>query len=111
MPLIAPRFARNTRLEECLTNLRPMREPEEGEAVSLVQQALVDLRFELPVSGVDGRFGQETADRVIQFKIAHGIEPHDPVVGPKTMSKLDELCADQPRPDRPIPALNFTRQD
>jgi peptidoglycan hydrolase-like protein with peptidoglycan-binding domain len=58
-----------------------------------VQAALLDLGFALPTRGADGVFGDETGQAVTAFKQANGIEPSDPVVGPRTMARLDELLA------------------
>lgn len=41
--------------------------------VSKVQQALVDLGFELPMHLVDGSFGTETEEAIRQFRARHGL--------------------------------------
>jgi Putative peptidoglycan binding domain len=123
MALQATRWGSDPRLEQCLNNTLTMRAPEEHPAVKKIQQALIDLGYPLPQFGDDGKFGTETGDQVAQFKLDNGIEPHDPVVGPKTMARLDQLCLDKPPApfsdrdewrswlDRLLPAFNFTRQD
>lgn len=123
MPLQATRWGADPRLEKCLDNTQTMQAFEEHPAVKKVQQALIDLGFPLPQFGDDGKFGTETGGQVTQFKLDNGIEPHDPVVGPKTMARLDQLCLDKPPPpfsdrdewrswrDRLLPAFNFTRED
>ncbi|MFF4606219.1 peptidoglycan-binding protein [Streptomyces sp. NPDC001339] len=94
-PLRAARFAGDPELEQCLLGQHRMMEPEESRAVLKVQAALLDLGFELPEFGADGRFGPETGRAVSAFKRAQGITPSDPVVGKKTMARLDELFADE----------------
>jgi hypothetical protein len=59
--LISRRFAGDPVLEACLDGAHRMLPPEAGPAVGKIQQALVDLGFQLPVSGVDSTFGAETA--------------------------------------------------
>jgi len=96
--LVSVRFAGDPVLQACLDGTHRMLAPETGEAVRKVQQALLDLGFQLPVFGADGAYGDETAAAVTEFKIAKEIEPSDGVVGPKTMAALDALFADEPGP-------------
>jgi hypothetical protein len=92
--LRARRFAGDPVLEACLAGSHRMLAPEEGRAVMKVQAALIDLGFQLPASGADGKFGTETGAAVSAFKTQHNLQPTDPVVGRLTMGKLDELFAD-----------------
>ena len=101
--LVSARFAGDPVLQACLDGTHRMLAPESGEAVRKVQQALLDLGFQLPVFGADATYGDETAAAVTQFKIAQGIEPSDGVVGPKTMAALDALFADEAAPVVPPP--------
>lgn len=78
---------------------------EAGRHVSKVQQALVDAGFPLPTHGVDGRYGQETADAVAAFKTSQRIFPNDGVVGVNTMRTLDVIFADEPQFIPPAPQL------
>src|SRR6516165_719514 len=48
--LQSPRFAGNTRLEAVFDNAPPMSEGESGEPVKIVQQALIDDGFSMPIS-------------------------------------------------------------
>ena len=73
--LVSARFTGDPVLEACLDGTHRMLPPETGEAVRKVQQALLDLGFQLPVFGADATYGDETAAAVTQFKIAQGIEP------------------------------------
>ena len=60
-----------------------------GESVLRVQKALIDLGYELPKFGVDGRFGQETKSAVKKFQKDNNLID-DGIVGPNTMAILDE---------------------
>lgn len=62
-----------------------------GEAVKLVQEALMDLGYSLP-SGADGYFGWETMDAVMNFQSDHGFS-RDGIVGPCTLEALDSAIA------------------
>jgi hypothetical protein len=96
-----------------------MRAPECGLAVQKVQQALIDLGYELGPGRDDSRFGHLTGNAVTLFKTRRKIVPNDPVVGPKTMAALDaEFALPYAERDewmswhqRPLRQWNFTRQD
>jgi len=96
-----------------------MLRPQTGPPVRKVQQALLDLRYDLGPHRDDGIFGRDTGAAVTLFKTRREIFPNDPVVGPKTMAALDEEFA-LPFADReewlswgtrPLPQWNFTRED
>jgi hypothetical protein len=87
--LVNPRFAGDEVLEACAAGTHRMMVPEQGMAVRAVQWALIDLDFDLPLHGADGKFGTETADAVSAYKISRAIVPSDGVVGVKTMQELD----------------------
>ena len=103
--LTCPLFAEDSELREVLagrlrlgvrgTPDHPAPVRSEGTAVRKVQLALMAAGYQLP-SGADGMFGRETGAAVRQFKSARGIVPNDPVVGPKTISALDQACRDNP---------------
>jgi peptidoglycan hydrolase-like protein with peptidoglycan-binding domain len=96
MPLVAGRFAANPRLQQVAENNPPMKQGERGEAVAIVQQALVDLGFAMPVTTnggrklADGIFGNETTRVVNQFQMANQLGV-DGTVGRNTMAALDRL--------------------
>jgi len=54
MALTSPRFASNLRLQSAAMNNPPMRPGETGKAVALVQQALKDLGYRMPISFAKG---------------------------------------------------------
>jgi peptidoglycan hydrolase-like protein with peptidoglycan-binding domain len=76
-----------------------------------VQQALLDLGFDLGPQGVDGDYGPATANAVKQFKAQHrlGFEQFGDV-GPGTMGRLDQLFAPAPI-DPPEPKSEATEDD
>eukprot|EP00940_MAST-03C_sp_MAST-3C-sp2_P001009 g1009.t1 len=63
---------------------------ENTEAVTELQQMLVDLKCNIGSAGVDGDFGGGTKDGVMEFQAMNDLDV-DGVVGPNTWSKL---CAD-----------------
>jgi peptidoglycan hydrolase-like protein with peptidoglycan-binding domain len=106
MSLRSPRFANSDRLQRAADNRPPLRQGEEDEAVRLVQQALIELGFPMPVSthrfgSPDGKYGGETSARVRDFQIRYHLSA-DGVAGRNTMAKLDELL---PGPAAPLPPL------
>ena len=60
-------------------------------AVSKVQQALVDLGFELPMYLVDGQYGDETEEALRQFRDQHGPSPGNQLDG-ATLAVLDRVA-------------------
>ena len=102
MSLQSPRFSKNTRLRSASQNAPPLRKGESGEAVRILQRALLDLGYPMPLStgrsGVpDGIFGNETAHAVSQYQQDFGLAV-DAIVGSETMSSLDILF----REDDPV---------
>jgi hypothetical protein len=84
---------------------------EVGPAVRLVQQALLDLGFSMPVSirrfgSPDGIFGDETKVKVTAFQGRNGLVP-DGVVGQGTLAKLDQLLPGAGAALPPIPASTW----
>jgi len=101
MPFLkCPRFAGDLFLQNCADNVRQMRAPDSGLAVKRIQAALVDLGLSVGPKGLDGAFGLDTGKAVTAYKTDRGLSPHDPVVGPGTMGRLDaELFFDPPELD------------
>ena len=112
--LKSPRFAGNTRLEHAFDNNPPMQlgEPS-GEPVKIVQQALIDDGFAMPITTKklgepDGKFGSETFKTVQGFQSKYRLLENgvaDGVVGRHTMGKLDELYANAPAPRKKDPEI------
>ena len=109
MALTSPRFAGNARLQKAADNKPPLKTGEpKGKAVELVQQALVDLGYKMPVSfakgSPDGIYGKETTQVVRQFQVDQGFPPSgwDGRAGRDTLTRLDQLFpAPVPVPPRP----------
>jgi peptidoglycan hydrolase-like protein with peptidoglycan-binding domain len=111
MPLTSPRFAGCTRLQQAALNSPALRQGEKGEPVAIVQRALVDLGYLMPITtkktgSPDGIYGPETAQVVLQFQKKHGLSP-DGITGKQTLSKLDELLPAPPISNLPyqVPGL------
>lgn len=90
--LFADRFAGDPVLEACLDGERSLRQGSSGEAVTKIQQALIDAGFPLPQFGADGSFGTETKNALKDFQRASSLVD-DGILGPATMSALDGLYA------------------
>jgi Putative peptidoglycan binding domain len=98
MPLSNPRWESDPVLAQCLAGRRTLTIGDHGAAVKKVQEALLDLRYTLPIYGADASYGHETAQAVFKFKkdrnIRNASGQIDGIVGPKTMDRLDK---DAPR--------------
>ncbi|MDC3417992.1 peptidoglycan-binding domain-containing protein [Aquibacillus salsiterrae] len=66
---------------------------DEGTFVKEIQQDLIRAGFALPIYGADGVFGPETERAVMRFQRQYGLEV-DGLVGPLTLSKLNEVLDD-----------------
>jgi peptidoglycan hydrolase-like protein with peptidoglycan-binding domain len=105
--LKSPRFATNERLQKASRNSPALRAVVTEQAVAVIQQALLDLGFLLPISTKksgrpDGIFGAETVAKIKEFQRKHKLKD-DGVVGEKTMHKFDELLPGPPPPPPPAP--------
>jgi peptidoglycan hydrolase-like protein with peptidoglycan-binding domain len=98
--LTAPRFALDAVLEAVYDDERLLKEGDKGPAVRKLQQALLDSGMALPKFGVDGDFGPETKAAVSDFQHASGLVGGDldGIVGPITMSWLDQRFSVGPTP-------------
>lgn len=88
--LQSPRFSGDNVLEACLDNEQVLSNGSSGAAVALIQQALIDAGFPLPLFGADGIFGNETKTALQNFQRASSLSA-DGRLGPNTMSALDSL--------------------
>lgn len=86
------RFKGNVELEQAYDDEIVIEDGDRGLHVTILQQALLDAGFSLPIHGVDGEFGSETEDAVEDFQIAKGLSGPDVDgrVGPTTMGLLDQ---------------------
>lgn len=95
MPFLAKRFQRNRALELAANNAPPLRRGATGEAVIVLQQALIDLGFTMPISTArsvvpDGQYGPETEATVRAFQAANGLSA-DGIAGRDTLGLMDRL--------------------
>lgn len=97
MALLSARFANNSRLQTAADNNPPMKKGETGEAVAILQQALIDLGgFSMPITTAqrtkrpDGIYGDETAKTVRTFQEQQGLD-RDGIAGRQTLHRLDEM--------------------
>ena len=108
MTLQSSRFAGNQRVQSAARNEPPMRMGERDEAVAILQQALVDLGYPMPVTTANNReppdaiYGSETRKTVWQFQRDHNLSK-DGVAGHDTFHKLDELFAKKPTTPGNVP--------
>lgn len=95
--LTSPRFAGDPVLEACFEDRARLAPGAVGTPVAAVQQALIDLGYDLGRWGADGDYGAATAAAVRAFKRDEelGFEAYGDV-GPGTMHRLDYLF---PPPD------------
>ncbi|MGH7468619.1 MAG: peptidoglycan-binding domain-containing protein [Longimicrobiales bacterium] len=98
LSLKSPRFRKvspngGQRLKEVLNNRPVMVKGERGEAVKVIQQALIDLRdsrIMIP-DGATGYFGEQTLAAVVAFQKAQSLVSQNGMVGTETLGRLDEL--------------------
>ena len=94
MSLRSPRFAENPRLQRAALNSPPLHPGETGEAIEILQQALMDLGFSMPISMKGGRpngiYNDETRAVLIDFHAAHGV-PMDTLGGRNSFAALDTI--------------------
>ena len=94
--LISPRFAGDHQLEMCNDNLLEFNIGSSGGAVRKIQQALIDLGYDLSEFRADSHYGSETADAVREFQRDFGMndEQIDGIVGENTLSRLDSRLSE-----------------
>ena len=102
MPLHSKRFSGNARLQQAAGNNPPLRNGSSGDAVAIIQQALVDLGYEMPIStargATDGIYGTETTQVVSEFQSDEELS-RDGIAGHDTIGRLDELVAEMEKAD------------
>lgn len=114
MALTSPRFRDNKRLQKASENDPPLRSGCIDEAVRILQQALIDLGFPLPISvkkfgSPDGIYGPETKAAVMAFQKKHGLSA-DGIAGRDTLGKMDKLLAAPAPAPPPLPAPAYDRK-
>jgi hypothetical protein len=90
--LTSPRFAGDLKLEACYDDEARLTKGDQGDSVARVQQALIDLGYDLGPTGADGIYGDLTWNAVKKFKADQSLGWESMGdVGPGTMGRLDEL--------------------
>jgi hypothetical protein len=98
MSLDSPRFNTSKKLINAAANT-PIRMGATGRSVHLVQMALIDLGYAMPLStknirySPDGVFGNETKTKLMEFQNANNINPSG-AIDRDTMLALDHFCRD-----------------
>jgi peptidoglycan hydrolase-like protein with peptidoglycan-binding domain len=98
MPFQCARLSSEPEIVRASANNPPLRQGARGEGVRVLQLALIDLGFAMPISThggqslPDGAFGAETAQTVRAFQRANGLVS-DGVAGALTLGRLDQLLA------------------
>jgi peptidoglycan hydrolase-like protein with peptidoglycan-binding domain len=95
MPLRSRRMSGNARVATAAVNNPPFRKGASGDGVAVVQQALVDLGYPMPITTAwsgkaDGIYGDETVKTVSQFQQDEGLS-RDGVAGHDTIARLDDI--------------------
>ena len=115
MSLMSSHFRGDQRILLAQQNAPPLRKGLAEHAVRLLQQALIDLGYPMPIStekyktpdGVgtpDGDYGGETRSKVWQFQKDNDLGK-DGVAGKNTITKIDELLFAKRIPMKPLPDL------
>jgi peptidoglycan hydrolase-like protein with peptidoglycan-binding domain len=87
--LLASDWADNARIQSAANNKPPMRLHEKDhEAVTLLQQALLDSGFDVE-DGADGKFGSHTAAAIIEAEKHFGFKADAGVAGREVLGALD----------------------
>ncbi|MCA9137717.1 MAG: peptidoglycan-binding protein [Planctomycetales bacterium] len=110
MTLVSNHFRGNQRLLKALENSPALSKGHSGHAVRLVQQALLDLNYSMPISvkqfgTPDGIFGSETKTAVRNFQRDSKELSTDGVVGHNTLTRIDTMLADRKTRFTGLPAL------
>jgi hypothetical protein len=88
----SPEFKGDYKLEQVLDEQDYLTNGSRGLPVKKVQDGLTRLGFELPQYGIDGIFGNETKQAVLDFQDTYGLT-YDGIVGEQTMGTLDNIHA------------------
>jgi peptidoglycan hydrolase-like protein with peptidoglycan-binding domain len=114
MALQCARFSSEPDIMRASANHPPLRQGSHGDGVRVLQLALIDLGFAMPISTKngaslpDGVFGAETLKTVMAFQRANGLAV-DGVVGAHTLERLDKVIAAQSAAQARADALSGDR--
>jgi peptidoglycan hydrolase-like protein with peptidoglycan-binding domain len=104
--LTSDRFKGDPALEACYADQTRLTKGAKGTSVVKIQQALIDLGYDLDPTGADGDYGTKTWNAVKQFKADQhlGWEQMGDV-GPGTMGRLNELFPPTSPPSQSYPIV------
>jgi peptidoglycan hydrolase-like protein with peptidoglycan-binding domain len=108
--LSSGKFSGNKDLESVFDNHAVLRRGSTGSAVTLVQEALMNLGYALPSFGADGDYGKETEAAVRAFQQDTGAAV-DGVVGTETIGFLDRRVQGKPLAPPVAPVVTNTALD
>ncbi|HQR42652.1 MAG TPA: peptidoglycan-binding domain-containing protein [Gemmatales bacterium] len=100
MPLFSKHLSSSPRLQKAVNNAPPVSVGESNEGVAAMQQGLVDLGFDMPISTKqgamppDGIYGVETGNVLRRFQQQQRLTA-DGLAGKNTLSRMDELLLSQ----------------
>ncbi len=109
MALTYAPFLAVERIRKAARNLPWMAFGEHGSAVAVLQGALIDLGYKMPIStrktGMpDGIYGKETKSAVKQFQIDKTLKGKDGIAGQQVFTKLDASLSSKKGPPKVKPA-------
>jgi peptidoglycan hydrolase-like protein with peptidoglycan-binding domain len=88
------RLSKDPRIAAAAQNNPPFRKGASGDGVAILQRALADLGYLMPISmargRADGIYGDETVATVNKFQRDEGLSP-DSIAGHDTLHRLDEI--------------------
>jgi hypothetical protein len=110
MALTYPPFVASERIRKAAENSPWMAFGERGPAVGILQGALIDLGYKMPISTAktgspDGIYGKETKGTVYQFQVDKLLKGKDGVAGRETFTRLDKLLTSKKAPSKPKPPV------
>ena len=78
-------------LEDIVTKGKIIKKGNSGDIVNLVQQSLLDLKYDIGGTEPDGKFGPKTKAAVMKFQKDNRLTDIDGIVGPKTAQKMKDV--------------------
>ena len=100
MPLSSTHLSSSPRLQKAVKNAPPVSAGESNEGVAAMQQGLIDLGFDMPISTnngkkpPDGIYGAETGKVLKRFQQQQSLSA-DGLAGTNTLTRMDELLITQ----------------
>ncbi len=108
-------FRSDERIVKAAQNLPPMKQRERGNAVGILQQALIDYGYPMPKStgsgSPDGIYGRETADKVAYFQGQNNLGI-DGIAGRNSFACLDLMMTtgEKAQPSKKVRCISVAWQ-